>query len=297
MVTRHDRLTKALAAGDLSARNARVLAPVVTADRLEVFDRDLHVLADTATAVAPDQLRLVTRRWASYADDHIGRHEPARLHAHRGLWHHRFGNLAELVVRGPHDDLATLLAHLDRSAPPDPTSRPGGPRSLAQRRYDALTHLNTTATTATPTTGRHPDHTLDIIVDLQTLTGKFNPTGRCATLAGDPVELTTAQRLACDSWLARVILAADGEVLQLGRRTRLFSPAQRRALLIEHGGCAICGAPPQWCDIHHLDPFQPAGSTDTTNGLPLCRTDHTRIHEGGWTLTRTPTGQWTIHPP
>jgi hypothetical protein len=33
----------------------------------------------------------------------------------------------ELVVRGPHHDLATLLAHLDRSAPPDPPAAPAGP--------------------------------------------------------------------------------------------------------------------------------------------------------------------------
>ena len=51
-----------------------------------------------------------------------------------------------------------------------------------------------------------------------------------------------------------MLLTADERILDLGRSSRTFSPAQRRALLAVWGGCACCGAAPERCDIHHVDP-------------------------------------------
>jgi hypothetical protein len=290
----HDRLAKAVAAGDVTSNKARTLSAVVIPDRRELFAQDVDALVDTAATVSADELRLVARRWADHADDQLGRGEPARIHDNRGVWHRRFGQLSELIVRGLSSDVAVLLARLDRTAPPDPADTPGGTRSLAQRRYDALTLLG-----ALPDGGGRldPEHTVNILIDWETLHGGFDVDGCSQTMDGIPVDPANVARLVCDSWLVRVILSAEGEVLDLGRRTRLFSAAQRKALLIEHGGCAVCGAAPQWCDIHHLDPWQPEGETNKANGLPLCRIDHTRVHEHGWQLSRTPAGQWMIHPP
>jgi hypothetical protein len=43
--------------------------------------------------------------------------------------------------------------------------------------------------------------------------------------------------IACDAGIIPAVLGGHGEVLGLGRRTPTWSPAQRRALRIEDGGC------------------------------------------------------------
>jgi hypothetical protein len=93
---------------------------------------------------------------------------------------------------------------------------------------------------------------------------------------------------------------SEGEVLDLGRRVRLFSPGQRRAILIRDGGCAFecCDRPPEWCDAHHLDPYGPPtnGETNLDNGIGVCRNHHTLIHKG-WRPVRDEHGKWHLQPP
>jgi hypothetical protein len=93
---------------------------------------------------------------------------------------------------------------------------------------------------------------------------------------------------------------AKGEVLDLGRRARLFSPAQQRAIKIRDGGCALacCDRPPEWCDAHHLDPYGPPtyGETNLDNGLAMCRPHHTLVHKG-WTPMQDENGSWYLQPP
>jgi hypothetical protein len=111
----------------------------------------------------------------------------------------------------------------------------------------------------------------------------------------------TVQRLLCGSWISRVIMNARGDVLDLGREARLFSPGQQRAILVRDGGCvlACCDRPPEWCDVHHIDPYGPPsnGSTDLDNGVGLCRPHHTLVHEHGWKLWQDVEGAWYVEPP
>ncbi len=48
--------------------------------------------------------------------------------------------------------------------------------------------------------------------------------------AGDNMSATAARRLACNASIIPVVLGGKGEILDLGRTRRLFSPAQRKAL-------------------------------------------------------------------
>ncbi len=99
---------------------------------------------------------------------------------------------------------------------------------------------------------------------------------------GLPIE--TIRRWACIGTITPVIVSADGVRLLLGRETRLANRAQRRALRVLYGTCALCDVPFEHTQIHHVTWFRLGGSTDIDNMLPLCARHHHLVHEGGWTL-------------
>ncbi|MCV7435493.1 HNH endonuclease signature motif containing protein [Mycolicibacterium bacteremicum] len=103
---------------------------------------------------------------------------------------------------------------------------------------------------------------------------------------GGPVSAATADLIACDSTLTKVIVDHTGVPLDVGRGERLFTPAIRKALGVRDGGCAHpgCGRPVSWCDAHHIQPWSFGGTTSLDNGVLLCRLHHSLIHHGGWTV-------------
>jgi hypothetical protein len=54
-----------------------------------------------------------------------------------------------------------------------------------------------------------------------------------------PVAATTLRKLACDADIIPIFLGTHGEILDLGRKTRLFTPAQRLALTARDQGCTF----------------------------------------------------------
>jgi HNH endonuclease len=92
-------------------------------------------------------------------------------------------------------------------------------------------------------------------------------------------------------------LGAPTQLLDLGRATRLISPALRRALAVRDGGCiaAGCDRPAPWTDAHHLTHWLAGGATSLENLVLLCRTHHRAVHEGGWRLHHT-SGRRTLAP-
>jgi hypothetical protein len=299
LVARCPAMAKSLAHGELHSGHIDAWARHVTPPRADLFDDHADALIDATRRLTVDQTALAARRWASHADDLLNRGEPEDLHERRGVWFGRTGDMEMGRLLGAPEQLAALKAALDKLEPPDPKATPGGARSLAQRRYDALVSL-----AGLGLQDRHgridPTHTVNIVIDAATLAGEFNPAGRSDILGGGSVLPARVQRLLCDSWISRVILGPDGEILDLGRTARLFSPAQQRAIMIRDGGCALacCDRPPQWCDAHHLDPYGPPtnGLTDIDNGLALCRPHHTLVHKG-WKPRQDPHGNWYLEPP
>jgi hypothetical protein len=108
------------------------------------------------------------------------------------------------------------------------------------------------------------------------------PDGRWAEhLDGTPIHPTTAARLACDASTVTHHHADHGELLDLGRRTRVWNRAQRRAANVRDGGnCRFPGCDRTICDIHHLRPWTAGGPTDLGNGILICTRHHTMLHEG-----------------
>jgi hypothetical protein len=232
---------------------------------------------DAAAITTPDQFRTVMAHWRDIADDEIGR-EPAgtrfeRRHLHISQvldgWAHLEGALDAEAA-------ASIVQVLDTLEPPDPVGGPRSPRTLAQRRADALVRL---ANGAAPRVV-----SLDALVDVDTLQGRLPAdfTALRAEVRGiGPVDRETILRLACDASVGRILMRGRSEVLDVGRRTRLVSPALRRALEARDGGCVEpgCNAPADECDAHHKVHWLDGGETSLANTELRCRRCHRIQHE------------------
>ena len=64
---------------------------------------------------------------------------------------------------------------------------------------------------------------------------------RCELEDGPALALDTARRLACDATVVGLVEGADGEPLDIGRKTRSIPPAIARALKARDGGCRYPG--------------------------------------------------------
>ena len=104
-------------------------------------------------------------------------------------------------------------------------------------------------------------------------------TGR-SELDGVRVCAETSRRMACDA--ARVAMGhRDGEVVSVGRRTRIVPPHIRRALEERDRGCRYPGCASRFTEAHHVKHWADGGETSLANTVLLCRRHHRLVHEGG----------------
>jgi hypothetical protein len=99
-----------------------------------------------------------------------------------------------------------------------------------------------------------------------------------------PAGVDAVPGAACDADLYRIVLGAHGEPLDVGRTTRRWTTAVRRAITVRDRHCTFpgCDRPPSHCDVHHCLPWQDGGCTSIANGTLLCRHHHTFVHERRW---------------
>jgi hypothetical protein len=107
---------------------------------------------------------------------------------------------------------------------------------------------------------------------------------------GTRVSAETARRIACDAALVTVQRGANGDVLDVGRRTRRVPPALRRALDARDRGCRFPGCACRFTAAHHIVHWADGGATKLDNLVLLCRRHHRRVHEDGWRVCSDRTG-------
>jgi hypothetical protein len=75
------------------------------------------------------------------------------------------------------------------------------------------------------------------------------------------------------------------QVEEYGTTHRLFTEAQRLAMIARDGGCSFpaCDAPPQWAEAHHVIPYAEGGPTTVDSGCLLCGHHHDTFERNGWT--------------
>lgn len=169
-----------------------------------------------------------------------------------------------------------LETALDALTPP-PRDREA--RTPRQRRHDALEDLARSFLDHgdTPMVGGEKPHMI-VLTDLEALSGVAG--GVHETLNGQVLDVASLRRLACDSSVSRIVLGPDSEVLDVGRKTRVWTSAQRRAIVARDRHCVApgCERKPQHCDIHHKTHWADGGTTVVEEGELLCRFHHTLEH-------------------
>ena len=194
---------------------------------------------------------------------------------------------------------ATRAAH-DSAESRRPISAPSPYRpdqSFAARRADALSLMAETllkhgAAEASP----GESHQVVVYVDAAVLA---DPTrdGRAEIEDGPPIAVETVRRLLCDGSVVPMTDDADGNPLDVGRKTRAIPPALRRALKSRDGGCRFPGCSHRrFADGHHIQHWADGGETKLDNLVMLC-THHRLVHEEGFTVGRDTAGQLVFRTP
>ena len=122
--------------------------------------------------------------------------------------------------------------------------------------------------------------------------GTGTGTGTGITLSGDVLSPGVVRRMACDAEIIPMVLGGDSEPLDVGRGERLYTRAQRMAIIARDRECtwAGCTVPATWCDVHHTVHWARGGPTSLGTGALLCRKHHTEVHQRDLTATVTPLG-------
>jgi hypothetical protein len=276
----------ALRDGAISSCHARALADAHAAHPDPYADHEA-VLVDAAQQLPVRSLRKAIEYWRQNLDYEEAMADAESLHRRRHLSVSRTF-LGTVRIDGEMDPESGDVVMTALQALDDPAARaPDDDRTAAQRRADALTDIcrDFLDHGDVPETGGERPH-VSLVLDLPSLEGRAGR--RCEYESGQVLHPETARRICCDAGIVRIITDGEGQPLDVGRRTRTISPAQRRALVVRDGGCqwSGCDRPHRWCDAHHIIHWVDGGLTDLANLILLCRRHHRLVHEGKSVLVR-----------
>jgi 5-methylcytosine-specific restriction endonuclease McrA len=295
-------LAEALARGELSYAKVRAITRVATPET----EARLLAVGRAGTAVHVER---IVRGWRR-VDRLAEAREAAHQHAGRALrvYHDEDGTV---VLRGrlTPEAGALLLRALDaaretlyqkRRATADavpPTDPPAEAPTRAQQQADALALLAETALHHELDPGA-PGERYQVVVhvDAAVLADPARP-GQSVLEEGSHVPAGTSQRLACDA--SRVVMRhdAEGQLVEVGARTRTIPPALRRALLHRDRSCRFPGCHVRVAEGHHVRHWAQGGPTTLSNLALLCRRHHRAVHEEGYQLERLPDGALQFRRP
>ncbi|MCW4467179.1 HNH endonuclease [Glutamicibacter sp. MNS18] len=121
---------------------------------------------------------------------------------------------------------------------------------------------------------------LIVTIDYDALRGATDAAG--ITSHGQRISATALRQSAAIAGIIPEVLGGDGEILDYGRRRRLFTTAQTRAVVGRDRGCINpgCTMPAHRCEVNHIKPWHRGGKTCTDNGCLLCKGCHMAFHAG-----------------
>jgi hypothetical protein len=268
----------AFAAGEVTAEQVAVVAPVAAPDALTAAASQDVDLAEVdrgsalAAATQPfDTLRGCVQRYLTALDPDGPEPDPTegrRLTIAR----HADGSITgrfDLDPVGGEKEQAALESIVQAARPQ------GDMRTRAQQNADALVQLcdNTLASGTLPFPRTVKPH-LIVTIDHEDLadTSTTGP-GAATTGFGARISAARARWLACDATISRMVMGPDGLPLDVGREKRVVPPHIRRAVERRDRHCVFagCGAPTHWCDVHHLrERVADQGETSLQNSALLC---------------------------
>jgi 5-methylcytosine-specific restriction endonuclease McrA len=296
------RLAEALARGELSYSKVRALTRVATP---ETEERLLKV----GKAGTAEHVERIVRGWR-YVDRKAEIQETAARHARRSL-HVYQDDDGTVVVRGRLEpEVGAVVMQALASAR----------ETLYQRRRDVSAKTSTENVSAeTPTIGQQQADALGLIAETALHRGldpgtageryqvvvhvdaavlaDADASGQSVLEGGARVSVETSQRLACDA--SRVVMRHDddGNIVEVGARTRTIPPALRRALHHRDRGCRFPGCGVRFGQGHHIHHWAHGGPTTLSNLAMLCRRHHRAVHEEGYEVDRLPDGDLRFRRP
>jgi Domain of unknown function (DUF222) len=298
-------LASAYAAGAVTSAHVGVVTSAVTPARvakaaeqgIDLGHTD-EILTDAALTLGPEDTARAVRRWVAgidpdgNLDDDAGLPRVFRMAASAGGRTYLSGHLDAVGAETVHTALeAVMNGH-----------RPAGDRrSAAERRGAALVELCRQALHGDrlpDVRGQRPH--VRVTVDWPTLSAARGVPGTGELPFAGPVSAETARRIACDAGVSRILIGPNSMPMDVGREQRTAPAAIRRGIELRDGHCVFtgCAAPPDWCDIHHVDHWAWGGETSCDNGALICERHHTAVHEGGFSVARDPgTSTWHTYRP
>ena len=111
-------------------------------------------------------------------------------------------------------------------------------------------------------------------------------TSRVGSASRSSTSTSTSWSRSSHASIIPVVMGSDSQVLDVGRSSRTFPTAIRRAITVRDKGCTFpgCDRPPGWTDAHHVKEWFHDGVSSYENGCLLCRFHHTLIHKGDWRI-------------
>ncbi|WP_448614976.1 DUF222 domain-containing protein [Modestobacter sp. URMC 112] len=292
----------AFAAGRLSFSKVRAVTRVADpGTEVELVELAVHTTAS--------QLERVVRAWRRSDDVDEGRVAERREFA----WSWDDDGMLTLRVRMDAESGAQFLASIESAAERDArrdraadkragaessardgsTGIPRGQRTA--RRIAALKRLAAVVADADRRPGDPPRREVVVHVDAEVLADDA-AAGRAHLEGGPALHPSRVRRMLCEASVVGLV-HRNGEPLALGRRRRLATPGQRRALLARDGGCARPGCEETRVErlhAHHLRHWLHGGRTDVSNLVLLCDVDHGLVHEHDLVMSRAD-GELVVH--
>ncbi len=312
--------------GSLGLSQGRLLARVCANPRCgDHVTSSVELLLGHAASLWFDEFAVVVRRWEALADADgaHGAHEQAhdRRDAHVSvLGEHVYVDARGGVVAGAmieeifgrfcdaefHADWDTGVANHGVTMVPALLAR-----TNAQRRFDALLAVFTAA--AASGSAARFDPLVNVLVDqatfehhLATLAGagtaplkpELVDQRRCETSTGHQIDPADMLAAALVGHVRRLVLDAAGVLIDLGRRSRLFTGGARDAVLLGDRWCIWpgCGLRSGRCQTDHSTPWASDGPTRPDNGATACAR-HNRWKQRGYRTTRDRYGRWHTYRP
>jgi hypothetical protein len=265
---------------------------------------ELHLDAQGGDPLVNDELQAIFRRFC----EHEFRKDAAARRAEHG--DDASGKpLARTQPQRSYDAFVDMLrrahAHLDADA-----DAPAAPNPLVNLVVDhrtmglVLADAGLAPTTSLsghpiePFTGLPAHTTGDLLNDLVADPDAFAHL-HCETADGTPVHPHDVLRAVLAGHIRRVVVDAQGVLIDMGRKSRLFTgPAREAAKLLvrrcDHAGCDL---PEDFCEVDHVVEWVDQGTTDQINAGVPCGHHNREKHRRKFTRRRSIHGQsYTIRP-
>ena len=174
---------------------------------------------------------------------------------------------------------------LAEAAAEPPTAAPTDERPICVRRADGLQHMaeQYLAHRAEVSGSAAERYQVVVHINREDLHEGDEMVRGAELEQGRELAVATARRLGCDGSLVGLVEDAEGEPLNVGRKTRAIPAAIRRALQSRDRGCRFPGCDrSKFTHAHHIRHWADGGETRLSNLVTLCSYHHHLVHEGGY---------------